>query len=112
MALYVTSSAFVVKAIVPHSRASSSPSVPEKIKPHRPSCSRKLFLFVLPAVRLARVPQTVASMSWSLLLLSTYRRQAMGMPLRSASPGIRGLKASRRTDSGTVGSFSVTWPNG
>ena len=55
-------------------------------------------------MKLGIEPQTAAETGTSVRLASTYRSTATGSPLRSASQGMRGLNASRRTSTGTSSS--------
>ena len=63
-------------------------------------------------MKLSSDPQTEAASSVSDSLAMTKRSAANGIPLASASPGIRGLKASIRTDAGTAGSERQACPKG
>ena len=87
--------------------------------PWKPSPARNRLRFEsgcprLPSVpmKLSSEPQIDTSRSASDSLATTKRSTANGMPLASASPGIRGLNASIRTAAGTAGSDRQTWPNG
>ena len=122
--------AAAARAIVPQASCFGSTPSEDMRSPRRPSVERNSFRFFLgPEVmgsffqsrvvpepsapmKLGSVPQTAARSGRPVLLMRTKRSMATGMPLASASPGIRGLKASRRTSTGESGSERSTWPSG
>ena len=68
----------------------------------------------LPSVpmKFCTLPQIETSSGLSAWLVTTKRSTATGSALASRSQGTSGLNACSRTDTGTSGSSSTTWPNG
>src|SRR5690606_14321832 len=114
--LYVTSCAVVVKDIVPNCSANGSISSAHKYIPFKPSFSC-LNVFRLPfssfiPIKFSIQPAIKADTCSSVLFVNSNFIIATGMPLASASPGIRGLNTPMRTSTGISSSDNFTCPNG